>query len=98
MGIASVDHVDPGSHFLHFNLINAPVQYNVVWSSVWIAMVSEIWKHRNKHIFQCGVIDLSEVFTLAQLRVWSWRTSKTVSVRFSYSEWCIDHVTLYVFN
>jgi len=30
----SVDHVDPVSHFLHFYLINAPVQVNVVWSSV----------------------------------------------------------------
>jgi len=89
MGIASVDHVDPGSHFLHFNLINAPVQVNVVWSSFWIVIVSEIWKHRNKHIFEGGVIDLSEVFTLAQLRAWSWITSKSVSTSFSYSKWLI---------
>jgi len=68
MGITSVDHVDPVSHFLHFNLLNAPVQVNVVWSSVWIVVVSEIRKHMNKHIFQGGVINLSEVFIVAQLK------------------------------
>ena len=86
LGIASVDHVVPTAHFLHFILLNAPVQVNVVWNCV----VSELWKHRNKHIFQGGVIDPSEVFTLAQLKAWSWVTSKTVSASFTYSEWCID--------
>jgi len=52
----SVDHVDPVSHFLQFNLLNASAQVKVVWSSVWIIVVNEIWKHRNKHIFQGGVI------------------------------------------
>jgi len=96
MGIASVDHVDPVSHFLHFNFLNAPVQVNVVWGSVWIGVVSEIWKHNNKHIFQGGVIDHLEVFTLAQLKVWSWITSKIVSARFTYSEWCIDPMSMLV--
>jgi len=32
--VTSVDHFDPGSHFLHFNLLNAHVQVNVVWDSV----------------------------------------------------------------
>jgi len=71
MWITPVDHVDLVSHFLHFNLLNASTQVNVVWSSVWIAVVNEIWKHMNKHIFQGGVIDYSEMFTLAQLKVWS---------------------------
>ena len=60
LGIASVDHVVPTAHFLHFILLNAPV------------------------------IDPSKVFTLAQLKAWSWVTSKTVSASFTYSEWCID--------
>ena len=62
----SVDHVVPTAHFLHFILLNAPVQVNVVWNCVWIVVVSELWKHRNNHIFQGGVIYPSEVFTLAQ--------------------------------
>jgi len=30
LGIASVDHVVPTAHFLHFNLLNAPVHVNIV--------------------------------------------------------------------
>jgi len=93
MGITSVDHVDSVSHFLQFNLLNVSAQVNVVWSSVWIVVVNEIWKHRNKHIFQGGVIDHSKMFTLAQLKVGSWVTSKSDSACFTYSEWCIDHVS-----
>ena len=89
----SVDHVVPTAPFLHFILLNAPVQVNVVWNCVWIAVVSELWKYRNKHIFQGGEIDHSEVFTLAQLKDWSWITSKTVSATFTYTEWCIDPKT-----
>jgi len=96
-GITSVDHVDPVSHFLHFNLLNAPVQVNVVCGNVWIAIVNEIWKHRNNHIFRSGVIDHSEMFTLVQLKVWSWVTSKFFSARFTYSEWCIYPVAFMFF-
>jgi len=71
-------------------VLNAPAQVKDVWSSIWIAVVNEIWKHRNKHIFQGGVIDHSEMFTLTQLKVWSWVTSKSGSACFTYSEWCID--------
>ena len=92
LGISSVDHVDPISHFLQFNLLNAFAQVKAVLSSIWIAVVNEIWKHKNKHIFQGGVIDHSEMFTLAQLKVWSWVTSKSDSACFTYSEWCIDRV------
>jgi len=86
----SVDRVDPVSHFLQFNVLNAYAQLKAVWSSIWIAVVNEIWKHRNRHIFQGGVIDHSKMFTLAQLKVWSWVTSKFSSACFTYSEWCID--------
>ena len=44
----------------------------------------------NKHIFKGGVVNHSEIFTLAQLKVWSWITSKSAPACFSYSEWCID--------
>jgi len=70
LGIMSNDHVDPISHFLQFNLLNTSAQVKAFWSSIWIAVVNEISKHRNKHIFQGGVIDHSEMFTLAQLKVW----------------------------
>jgi len=39
-------------------------------------MVREIWCHRNKDIFKGGVVDHSKIFTLAQLKAWSWVTLK----------------------
>jgi len=33
-------------------------------NNVWIAVVSEIWIHRNNCLFKGGVVDHTEVFTL----------------------------------
>jgi len=33
-----------------------------------VATVSEIWNHRNKIVFNGGVMDIEEIFTLAQLK------------------------------
>ena len=52
-------------------------------------MVREIWSHRNKVIFSGGVVDHLEIFSLAQLKVWSWVTSKNHTAQFSFSEWCL---------
>ena len=71
LGVASVDHIDPISHFLHFKLCNVPTYINVFWRSVWIVVIGEIWRHRNKYIFKGEVIDHFEFFSLAQLKVWS---------------------------
>lgn len=66
--MASVDHIDSCSHFLHFNLNNVLDYVNVVWESFWVANNGEIWRHKNKHIFKGGVIDHSEIFSLTQLK------------------------------
>ena len=63
--LKSVDHLNPHSHFSHINLCNAPISINLVLGNVWIAMVSEIWCHRNKIIFNGGVVDRSNIFFLA---------------------------------
>ena len=63
---------------------------NDVWGAIWIVLVSEIWKHRNNVIFKGGEVDVLKLFTLVQLKVWSWVTSKVPSVVFSYSDSCID--------
>jgi len=47
-------------------------------------MVSEIWCHRNKVIFKGGVMDHFEIFSFAQLKTWSWVTSKVPSACFSF--------------
>ena len=38
---------------------------------MWVAIVFEIWRHRNKIVFNKGVVDDVEIFTLAQLKAWS---------------------------
>jgi len=63
---------------------------NVAWGSVWIAVICEIWRHKNKHIFKGGVIDHSEIFSLAQLKACSWITYNFASACFSFSDWCLD--------
>ena len=59
---------------------------------IWIAVVNEVWKHRNRVIFKGGAVDVLKVFALVQLKVWSWVTSKSQSTHFSFSVWCIDLV------
>ena len=73
--MAWVDQIDSGSHFLHFNLYNVLGYINVAWGSVWVAIINEISRHRNKHIFKGGTIDHCEIFSLTQLKAWSWITS-----------------------
>jgi len=36
---------------------------------MWMTIVTEIWNHRNKIVFKEGVVDVVEVFSLAQLKV-----------------------------
>ena len=71
LGVTLVDHNDSISYFLHFKLCNVPTFLNVVWESVWIAVIGEIWRHRNKHFFKRGMVDHFKIFFLIQLKVWS---------------------------
>jgi len=68
LGLSSVFYLAFVSHFLQFNIHETPTSVNLILERVWIAMVSEIWRHRNKHIFNGGVIDYSEIFSMAQLK------------------------------
>jgi len=55
-------------------------------------MVGELWKHRNKRVFKSGRIDPFEIFTLSQLKAWSWVVSKARDVCFSFSDWCLEPI------
>jgi len=90
VGMKWANHLESASHFLHFNLIDAPAAINLAFGNIWITLVNDIWHHRNKHIFKGAVIDHSEIFSLAQLKVWSWVTSKDPLACFSFSDWCLD--------
>ena len=63
--MSSVDHNIPRSHFEHFKILDASISVNLIMGNVWIALVSEIWRHKNNCLFKGGVVDHSEVFSLA---------------------------------
>jgi len=90
MGFASTDHREPKKHFDNFKLSGVKESVNHIWGCVWIAVVGELWKHRNEMIFKGGRIDHNEIFTLVQLKVWSWVRSKAREIYFSFSDWCLE--------
>jgi len=90
LGVSSANHNIPGSHFKHFKILNAPTSVILIMGNVWITLVSEIWRHMNNCLFKGDVVDHSEVFSLAQLKVWSWIVSKIPSVNFSLFDWCLE--------
>jgi len=55
-----------------------------VWGGIWIAVVNEVWRHRNRVIFKGGVIDVMEAFALVHLKIWSWVSSKSQSAFFPF--------------
>jgi len=71
LGINSVDLIIPGLHFEHFKILDAPHSVNLTMGNIWIALASEIWRHKNNCLFKGGVVDHTEVFSLAQVKVWS---------------------------
>ena len=71
LGLNSVDLHVPESHFEHFKLLDAPNSVNLIMGNIWIALVGEIWRHKNNCLFKGGVVDHTEVFSLAQVKVWS---------------------------
>jgi len=66
------------------------VLVNLVWNTIWVGVVSEIWNHRNHMVFRKGVADTEEVFTLVQVKVWSWVSTKARLASFSFSDWCLE--------
>jgi len=57
-----------------------------------VAIVSEIWNHRNKVVFRGGVMDADEIFSLDQVKGWLWAKYKMKRTTFSYSDWHLSPV------
>jgi len=53
-------------------MCNASGLFNDIWDAIWVGVVSEIWNHRNNVILKKGKADVSEVFAMFQVKVWSW--------------------------
>ena len=88
--MASIVHYDPEKHFVQFRLIKESEVVNNIWYWVWVEVVGELWKQMNKKIFRDGVTDHSEIFTMVQLKVWSWLTADVKLTCFSYFDWCLE--------
>ena len=99
LGVSLVNLLSPGSHFEQFKILGATTSVNLILGNVWIVLVSEIWRHKNNCLFNGGVVDYSEVFSLAQFKVWSCISSKVPSTSFSFSDWCLEPlVCMYSIN
>jgi len=54
---------------------------------IWVGIVWSIWKHINNIIFRNQVPDIKEVFTLSQVKTWTWITNRIQKANFTYSDW-----------
>jgi len=90
LGVLVVSHIEPKSNFDQFRMSLASETVNIVWNTIWVGVVSELWNHRNNLIFKRGVADASEVFSLVQVKVWLWVSLNFRSALFSFSDWCLE--------
>jgi len=77
-------------HFLNFYNFKLNAKQNKKWKSMWVAIMWEIWIHRNKVVFNGGKIDHLEVFGMAQLRAWEWFKYRNKKFSHSYPEWILN--------
>jgi len=57
-----------------------------MWRDIWVAIVGEIWKHKNEAIFKQRKVHPEEIFGIAHVTTWPWMKHKIPTVKFSYSE------------
>lgn len=62
--VISVIHWYARVHFSHYRLPNLSKSINRIWGTVWVAVVGEIWKYRNKILFRNVIADPIENFTM----------------------------------
>jgi len=90
---SSLYHMSAQIHFSQFKFLGLHTNYSNVWGCMWMAIIWGIWSHRNGVIFKNTLIDMEEVFMLAQTKAWAWITNKYPSATFSYSDWCLSPIT-----
>ena len=86
VGKKIVVHQESKMFFSQFRLIEEIIVVNRIWLCVWITFIGELWKYKNKEIFRNGRVDHLEIFSMAQLKVWSLVASKVRLACFSYSD------------
>ena len=51
-----------------FRLLRLSNFTNIVWENMWIVVIGELWKHRNRVIFKEGRVNHLEISIIAQLK------------------------------
>ena len=77
IGISSVRQHTIVNHYQNFYLLCYNRKANVVWKSVWVAVVWEIWYHRNRIVFKNGMVDDMEI---------SWTKFRWLRMNYSVSD------------
>jgi len=86
VGNVAVRHEFVFVHFQSFYLIGQRQSVNRVWKGMWLAIVSEIWNHKNKVVFKGRMVDAEKIFSLAKLKGWLWIRYKTSRTSFSFPD------------
>jgi len=66
---------------------------------MWVIIMWEIWKPRNRVVFNNRVVDDEEILSLAQLKALSWTKFRCQGVNYSFSNWylclalCLGSIT-----
>ena len=95
LGINLVQHNDPKTHCVSFHCVQANSKQNLVWKGIWAAIVRCIWDQRNFILFNQGVVDVEEIYQMAQLKVWLWLKYRTRLFDFTYADWILFLSCLY---
>jgi len=61
-GRLTIRHESIPIHFQSYHLTDHRNSVNRAWKGVWVAIVTEIWNHRNKVVFKGGIVDEEEFF------------------------------------
>jgi len=103
VGNVTVRHEFTIIHFMSFLIIGLRQCANNAWKGMWVAIVLEIWNHKIKVVFNRGIVDAVEIFSLAQLKGWLWIKHKLSKITFSYSDWhfslikCLESLNQFIY-
>ena len=87
--LSFVHHNIGASHFIQFELQDMNKNCNKLQQCMWVVIIWCIWNQRHNINFRNARVDADEVFTLAQLKSWSWIVYKNSKAFFSYFDWCL---------
>jgi len=78
IGVSMINHYDVKSHLMYNIIPFLNATSNRIWGGILIAIIREIWKHRNDDIFKNDRVNHVEVFTFVQMKVWSWMMQRNM--------------------